>query len=107
MFSSISCYFQLLKAWHKDPSIAHYDVRDLIEELQEWVDEGFLEKDIWSTLQKRVNPSTLSHFNIAEQIDETSGTMKPQSPVDTPFLQVSSTKTIQFQTYIFQCHCRI
>ena len=52
-------FFKLLKVWHKDPSITNYDVRDLIEELQEWMDEGFLEADIWSTLQKRVNPTLL------------------------------------------------
>ena len=51
--------FQLLKVWHKDALIAAYDVRDLIEELQEWVDEGFLEAEIWSTLKKRVNPTLL------------------------------------------------
>ena len=51
--------FQLLKAWHKDPSIRNYDVRDLIVELQEWMDEGFLEADIWSTLEKRLNPALL------------------------------------------------
>ena len=48
-----------MKVWHKDPLTAAYDVRDLIEELQDWVDEGFLESDIWSTLKKRVNPTLL------------------------------------------------
>ena len=61
--------FQLLKVWHKDPLIAVYDVRDLIEELQEWVDEGFVEADIWSTLQKRVNPTLLP-----EQMEQESTT---------------------------------
>ena len=49
----------MLKVWHKDPLIAAYDVRDLIEELKEWVDEGFLGAGTWSTLQKRVNPTLL------------------------------------------------
>ena len=49
----------MLKVWHKDPLTAAYDVRDLIAELQEWVEEGFVEADIWSTLEKRVNPTLL------------------------------------------------
>ena len=53
------CLFQLLKAWHKDPSTANYDLTDLIEELQIWVDEGFVETEIWSTLEKRLNPTLL------------------------------------------------
>ena len=56
---NLRLFLQLLKVWHKTPSITNYDVRDLIEELQEWVDEGFVEADIWSTLQKRVNPTLL------------------------------------------------
>ena len=32
---------------------------DLIEELQIWVDEGFVETQIWSTLEKRLNPAIL------------------------------------------------
>ena len=48
-----------MKVWHKDPLIAAYDVGDLIEELQEWVDEGFVEADIWLTLQKRIHPTLL------------------------------------------------
>ena len=49
----------MLKVSHNDPSITNYDVRDLIDKLQDWVDEGFVETDIWSTLQKRVNPTLL------------------------------------------------
>ena len=65
--------FQLLKVWHKDPSITNYDVRDLIEELQEWMDEGFLEADIWSTLEKRVNPALLP-----EQMKQETDASPPQ-----------------------------
>ena len=65
--------FQLLKVWHKDPSITNYDVRDLIEELQEWMDEGFLEADIWSTLKKRVNPALLP-----EQMKQETDASPPQ-----------------------------
>ena len=55
----IICLFQLLKAWHKDPLIANYDVTNLIEELQIWVDEDFVETEIWSTLEKRLNTTLL------------------------------------------------
>ena len=34
-------------------------MRDLIEELQEWVEEGFVKAEIWSTLEKRLNPAIL------------------------------------------------
>ena len=87
----------MLKVWHEDPLIADYDVRDLTEELQEWVDEGFLEADIWLTLGKRINPSILPKvIYVTDQIEEMSSNMEPKSPVAGPFLQVSSTKIEQF-----------
>ena len=64
--------FQLLKVWLKDSLVAAYNVRDLIEELREWVEDGFLKADIWSTLQKKVNPALLStDICKVEQVKET------------------------------------
>ena len=65
--------------------IADYDVSDLIEELKEWVDEGFVEADIWSKLGKRINPSILpTDVDNTEEVKEIHARIEP---VVAPFSQ--------------------
>ena len=73
--------FQVLQSWLQSlPD--DYTVKDLINEVKDWIEEGYVESTIWKRLQNCVAPDVLPTFSKRRSVRKRSGSASPEdSPV--------------------------
>ena len=70
--------FQVLQSWLQSlPD--DYSVKDLINEIKDWIEEGYVESTIWKRLQNSVTPGVLPTFSETHRKRKRSESSSPDS----------------------------
>ena len=72
------CVIQVLQSWLQNlPD--DYAVKDLINEIKGWIEEGYVDSTIWKRLQNCVTPGVLPTFSERRSSRNGSGSSSPDS----------------------------
>ena len=66
----------MLQSWLQDLD-DDYAVKDLINEVKDWIEEGYVESTIWKRLQNCVAPGLLPTFSERRSTNKRSGSSSP------------------------------